>query len=89
MSSVGLDCVAESRRSTQQSLSVKSKPLRVLCLHGHGSNVDVMKYQLQPFKKILGSSVEFDFVTGLKEVPADPSRLKIDKTWARNPVEQK
>ena len=79
-----------SRGSTQPStVSVKSKPLRVLCLHGLASNVDVMKYQLQPFQKILGSAVEFDFVSGLKEVPPNPNRKKFDKSWTKNPVEEK
>ncbi|CAE8613976.1 unnamed protein product, partial [Polarella glacialis] len=40
------------------------RKLRVLALHGGGSNSNVMKYQVQALKKALGDKAEWDFMNG-------------------------
>jgi len=44
--------------------SARSRPLRVLALHGGGSNANIMKYQTTELRKSLGNQAEWDFLNG-------------------------
>ncbi|KAN0063261.1 hypothetical protein ACQY0O_004425 [Thecaphora frezii] len=52
-------------------MDILQKPkLRVLCLHGKGTNSNVMNTTMRPLIRNLGSSVEFHFLNG--RVPCAP-----------------
>ncbi|CAI2376381.1 unnamed protein product [Moneuplotes crassus] len=49
----------------------EQRKLRVLCLHGFYSNVDVMKVQIDYYQHIFGDFVQFEYVNGPVRIPED------------------
>ena len=45
--------------------------MRFLCLHGHGTNSQILEAQLDPLRAYLPGDWEFDFLDG--EVKCEPS----------------
>eukprot|EP00439_Symbiodinium_sp_Y106_P047401 s881_g6.t1 len=43
---------------------IGSRKIRVLALHGGGSNTNIMQYQVMPLRRILGDQAEWDFLNG-------------------------
>jgi len=41
--------------------------MRFLCLHGLGTNADILESQFQPIRSMLPSSWEFEFLNGEEE----------------------
>eukprot|EP00927_Polykrikos_kofoidii_P027123 TRINITY_DN2397_c0_g4_i1.p1 TRINITY_DN2397_c0_g4~~TRINITY_DN2397_c0_g4_i1.p1 ORF type:complete len:261 (-),score=45.69 TRINITY_DN2397_c0_g4_i1:160-942(-) len=56
--------VAVTRPIYQKVNSRCRGKLRVLCLHGHGSNTNIMKFQVLGLRKIFGHVSEFEFLNG-------------------------
>ena len=50
-------------------------PLRFLCLHGGGVNIDVMKYQLRKLQVALGGSVTCEFLGGARPWTDEPDPM--------------
>ncbi|CAE7562671.1 unnamed protein product [Symbiodinium natans] len=43
---------------------IGARKIRVLALHGGGSNTNIMEYQVMPLRRILGDQAEWDFLNG-------------------------
>lgn len=43
---------------------IGARKIRVLALHGGGSNTNIMQYQVMPLRRILGDQAEWDFLNG-------------------------
>lgn len=55
--------------------------MRFLCLHGHGTNSQILKAQLDPLLARLPSDWEFEFLDG--EMNAEPAPGEYDYTTRR------
>lgn len=49
------------------------RKLRVLALHGGGSNTNIMMYQVGPLKRLLGDKAEWDFLNGATTWEGEPA----------------
>ena len=53
------------------STDIPSKKLKLLCMHGWGTNKDFMKMQTEILRRDLDSMTEFIFVDGPFELPLE------------------
>ncbi|PLB54711.1 hypothetical protein P170DRAFT_505429, partial [Aspergillus steynii IBT 23096] len=54
-----------------------NRPVRVLCLHGIGTNSEIFEAQTARLRYLLGDQYEFDFVDGAHPWPAYPSIAEV------------
>ena len=55
------------------------RKLRILCLHGYNTNIEIMKYQLANFTDTFDSLCEFTFIQGIYERPIAPIDFFVQK----------
>lgn len=64
-----------------QTGNVNSPPkkLRILCLHGYNTNIEIMKYQVKNFEKTFEGLCEFTFIQGIYDCPVPPISFFVKK----------
>lgn len=51
------------------------RKLRVLALHGGGSNTNIMRYQTSQLRRLLGDSAEWEFLNGTRSWNEEPDAM--------------